>query len=230
MDWRESKLLSAISAEGATSNRTKDDTWHLAPTSEVSLLSVICPVHPRMDQVVTAADSVCWMGKPSQCSVNYAGQKELYWHSTARELSNSSPFPWSYAFRQRSPVLLRLVAAPLLHLGGSRRIIHDSRHWHLIHLSQVCSFSQQTRFKHTAWRWRAGAPPIWLQGWYPGRPWMWEESWEDSPEGEPSVSKPVRPAWWGRAPRDLTAAGKEPRGDTASGGFWTKELGLEGWH
>lgn len=225
MVWRESKLLSAISAEGATYNRTKDDTWLLAPTSGLSLLSVICPVHPRMDQVVAVADAICWMGKLSQCSVNYTGQKELYWHSTTRELSNSSPFPRSYPFRQRSPVLLGLHVAPFLHLGGSRHVIHNSRHWHLTRLSLVCSFSQQTRFKHTAWKWRAGAPPIWLQGWYPGRRWIWEKSCQDSPEGEPSVSKPVFPAWWGRTPRDLTAVGKEPREDTASGGLWMKELG-----
>ena len=42
--------------------RTNEDSQLLAPTSEVSLPSVICPVHLRMGQVVTAADSVCWWG------------------------------------------------------------------------------------------------------------------------------------------------------------------------
>ena len=42
--------------------RTNEDSQLLAPTSEVSLPSVICPAHLRMGQVVTAADSVCWWG------------------------------------------------------------------------------------------------------------------------------------------------------------------------
>ena len=133
------------------------------------------------------------------------------------------PFPRSHPLRQRSTAPVRLGVAPL-----TAWMVHLPHNPRLQTLTFYTAFSACALFhskqKSTARRWRA--KPIGIRGWHPGRPPGWEESPPASPEGEPSLCKPVFPARRGRRPRDLTSVRKEPRGATTRAG--TKEHFLKG--